>query len=201
MSPALFLDRDGILNRMFYDENHGLLDSPRQPDQVHLVPGAAALIKTARAAGFPVVVVTNQPGIAKGTLAPEALEAVNERLAELLREEGAEWDAIYVCPHHPQGDGHAGPLVRDCECRKPKPGMLLLAARDLGIDLGRSWMIGDGLTDVQAGRAAGCHTMLVANVKVEHLEAMTTLPGARPDVYSGTVVEAARELSRRLQSR
>lgn len=200
MSPALFLDRDGILNRMVYDENHGVLDSPRRPEQVRLVPGAAALIKAARAGSLPVVVVTNQPGIAKGTLTTQDLDAVNRRLADLLREEGAAWDAIYVCPHHPQGDGHDGAAVQDCECRKPKPGMLLLAARELGIDLRRSWMVGDGFTDVQAGRAAGCHTMLVANVKVEHVEAMMSLPNARPDVHCGSVAEAAQELCRRLQS-
>lgn len=200
MSPALFLDRDGILNRMVYDENHGVLDSPRRPEQVRLVPGAAVLIKTARAANLSVVVVTNQPGIAKGTLMPWELDAVNRRLAEMLGEEGAAWDAIYVCPHHPHGDGHAGPAVRDCECRKPKPGMLLRAAGELGIDLRRSWMIGDGFTDVQAGCAAGCQTMLVANVKIEHVEAMMSLPNARPDVHCRSVAGAAQELFRRLQS-
>jgi len=194
MKPALFLDRDGILNEMVYDENHGLLDSPRRPEQVRLVPGAAFLIRAAQTAGMPAVVVTNQPGIAKGTLTLENLAAVNRRLADLLGAEGASWDALYFCPHHPRGAGHSNPYVCDCDCRKPGPGMLLRAARELRIDLHNSWMVGDGLTDVQAGRAAGCHTMLVANMKSELVAAMASREGASPEVHCDTVTEAARRL-------
>lgn len=187
MKPALFLDRDGILNEMVYDEDHGLFDSPRRPDQVRLVRGAAELVQAAHANGYDVVVVTNQPGIAKGTLTGGMLDAVNGRLAELLREQGAAWDAIYHCPHHPRGSGVSNAFVRDCDCRKPKPGMLLQAARERSLDLGRSWMVGDGVVDVAAGRAAGCRTILVADLKLEMVEKLIATAGGLPDIHVAAV--------------
>ncbi len=166
---AVFFDRDGTLNEMVYDETHGLLDSPRLPGQVRLMPGAAESVKRLRAAGFFIVVVTNQPGLAKGFIDEDMLGKVNDRLADLMRKQGAEWDALYFCPHHPS-TGVRKEFVGECECRKPKPGMLLRAAREHCISLRRSWMIGDGIVDVQAGRAAGCHTVLYSTLKLEQIE-------------------------------
>lgn len=170
---AVFIDRDGTLNDMVYDETHGTFDSPRRADQVRLRPGAAEFLKGVRAAGHRIIVVTNQPGLAKGTLTPEALAEVNDRLSELLAAGGAAWDGIEVCPHHPG--------VSACDCRKPKPGMLRRAAGEYGIDLASSWMIGDGIVDIQAGRAAGCRTILVANLKIEQIERFLSLDGVEPD--------------------
>jgi D-glycero-D-manno-heptose 1,7-bisphosphate phosphatase len=183
MHRAVFIDRDGTLNRMVYDETHGLLDSPRRPEQVRLIEGAGAFLKALREAGWLAIVVTNQPGIAKGTLTFDELDAVNARLAELLAVEGGGWDALYACPHHParDPDGRAEYQV-DCDCRKPKPGLLLRAAREHDIDLAASWMVGDGLNDVQAGRAAGCRTALVTRLKMEQLEAFDEWGGCRPEV-------------------
>lgn len=197
MRPALFLDRDGILNEMVYDEDHGLLDSPRRPEQVRLVPGAADLVKAARARHYDIVVVTNQPGIAKGTLTACMLDAVNGRLAALLHEQGVAWDAIYHCPHHPHGSGIVNEFVQDCDCRKPKPGMLLRAASDRGLDLAGSWMVGDGVIDVQAGRAAGCQTILVANLKLELLTKLISAAGGLADVHVPTVADVIGEINRR----
>lgn len=191
MKPALFLDRDGVLNEMVYDDIHGLLDSPRRPEQVRLVPGATAAIKAARSRGYDVVVVTNQPGIAKGTLTAGDLEAVNGRLAELLREQGAHWDALYHCPHHPCGTGTPNEFIRECDCRKPKPGMLLRAARERGLNLGRSWMVGDGVIDVAAGRAAGCRTILVADLKLEFVVKLVDTARGLPDVHVRGVANVA----------
>ena len=193
--PAIFMDRDGTINEMVYDETHGLLDSPRRPEQVALVPGAAAFIRQARAAGWLVVVVTNQPGVAKGTLTLPELEAVNRRIAALLAAEGAQWDDLRCCTHHPSGRaGVTSPLIRACDCRKPRPGLLLEAAATLDIDLARSWMIGDGLVDIQAGRRAGCRTVLLANLKIAEIERFHRMEDAMPDAVCRNYAEAAAQL-------
>lgn len=180
--PAVFIDRDGTLNDMVYDETHGTFDSPRRAEQVRLRPGAAEFVRGVRTAGFRAIVVTNQPGFAKGTLMQADLDAVHGRLAELLAAGGAVWDALYVCPHHPG--------VSDCDCRKPKPGMLLRAAREHGIDLARSWMVGDGLVDIVAGRAAACRTILVANLKIEQIERFLAFEHGEPDRIARNLAEA-----------
>ena len=191
MQKAVFVDRDGTLNEMVYDETHGLLDSPRRPEQVSLVSGAGSFLSALKAAGYRVEVVTNQPGIAKGTLTPEALDLVNERLADLLAEEGGAWDDLHFCPHHPTG-GASGvdAYVCDCDCRKPQPGMLLDAAKARDIDLAASWMVGDGLNDVQAGHAAGCRTILIVKLKAEHMQKISELSGAEPYAIVESLDEA-----------
>jgi len=171
--PAVFIDRDGTMNDMVYDGTHGTFDSPRRAEQVRLRPGAAEFVRGVKAAGFRAILVTNQPGFAKGTLTQADLDAVHGRLAELLAAGGAAWDAVYVCPHHPG--------VSACDCRKPKPGLLLQAAREHGLDLARSWMVGDGLVDIGAGRAAGCRTILVANLKIEQIERFLAFEHGEPD--------------------
>jgi D-glycero-D-manno-heptose 1,7-bisphosphate phosphatase len=186
MKKALFLDRDGTLNEMVYDDTHGLFDSPRRPEQVRLVAGAAGFMAEARRAGYALIVITNQPGLAKGTMTPADLEAVNARLAELLAAQGARWDALYFCPHHPTGDpGRVAPYVTACDCRKPRPGMLIEAAREHGLDLAASWMIGDGVNDVQAGHAAGCRTALITSVKPEQLNHLLREGARLPDIVAG----------------
>lgn len=192
MSRALFVDRDGTLNRMVFDPDHGLLDSPRRPEQVHLIPGAGELLREARALGYTVVVVTNQPGLAKGTMTEEDLDAVNRRLAELLAEDGGGgWDALYVSPYHPSpGLGGVAAYTRKSDCRKPGPGMLLRAADEMNLDLSRSWMLGDGIVDVQAGRRAGCRTLLLTSLKIQQVEQFFDLDDAMPDRIVGTLAEA-----------
>ena len=170
-APAVFLDRDGVLNEMVYDPTHGLLDSPRRADQVVAMRNARELIHGLRELGYKIVVVTNQPGIAKGTLTLDDLNVVHERLRQLLLP--AFWDALEFCPHHPaHGDV--------CTCRKPRPGMLQKAAGTEHLDLAKSWMVGDGLVDVQAGRAAGCRTVLLTKLKVNVVERFFEIEGAEP---------------------
>ena len=187
MRNAVFIDRDGTLNDMVYDETHGTFDSPRRAEQVRLRPGAAEFVRGVRAAGYLAVVVTNQPGLAKGTLTQADLDAVHGRLAELLAAGGGSWDALYVCPHHPG--------VSACDCRKPKPGMLRQAAGELGIDPARSWMVGDGLVDIGAGRAAGCRTILVANLKIEQIERFLAFEHGEPDCVARTLADALRVIT------
>ncbi len=162
---AIFLDRDGTLNEMVFNE--GGPDSPMQPDSVRLLPGVARAMVELRAMGYFLVVVTNQPGVAKGTLDVARLEAIHQRLADLLQQEsGAKWDALLYCPHHPSKGIHPE-YSKECSCRKPKPGLLLEAARLHGIDLANSWMVGDRLVDVEAGKAAGCRSIWLAPLPPE----------------------------------
>jgi D-glycero-D-manno-heptose 1,7-bisphosphate phosphatase len=186
---AAFVDRDGTLNQMVYDADHGILDSPRRPNQVALAPHAASFLNGLRELGFVIIVVTNQPGLAKGTLTTPELDAVNARLAELLASDGSRWDELRYCPHHPD----FGPA---CECRKPKPGLLLSAAADHGLDLARSWTIGDGLVDVGAARAAGTRSVLVTSLKLEVLERAIALDGCTPEVIAPDL-SAALDIIRR----
>ena len=181
MKKAVFIDRDGTLNRMVYDETHGLMDSPLRPEQVQMIPCAGAFLADLHQAGYFVCVVTNQPGLAKGTLTLQRLDEINRTLAAQLDAEGGHWDDLAACPHHPTGSGTPNEFVRECRCRKPRPGLLLEAAQIHGIDLAASWMIGDGLNDVQAGRAAGCRTILVTRLKIEQVEQFFQLDNCRPD--------------------
>ena len=183
MKKAVFVDRDGTLNEMVYDPIHGTLDSPRRPEQVQLVKGAGAFLRGLRERGYFVVIATNQPGISKGTLTAPDLASVNDRLRDLVKAEGGDWDDLRICPHHPA-------FGSDCDCRKPKPGLLTAAARDHGIDLSQSWMIGDGTVDVQAGRAAGCHTILLTKLKLYHVERFFDMKDAEPEAVAGSLSQA-----------
>jgi D-glycero-D-manno-heptose 1,7-bisphosphate phosphatase len=151
MTPAILLDRDGTVTTE--------VGPVLTPDRLRLLPDSAAAIRSACAAGFRAAVVTNQSAVARGLLSEEDLERVHGRLLALLGEEGATLDGIYHCPHHPEHG--APPYRRACDCRKPKPGLVLRAACDLGLDLARSYMVGDRMRDLQAGRAAGTRTILV----------------------------------------
>jgi D-glycero-D-manno-heptose 1,7-bisphosphate phosphatase len=160
LRPAVFLDRDGTIIR----EVNYLSD----PSQVELLPGAAAAIARWNAEGTAVVVVTNQAGVARGYFAESRIVEVHRRLDELLAEHRAHIDGYYYCPHHPTA-GDAS-YRRDCSCRKPLPGMLLHAASEMSLDLAASVMIGDKLSDLQAGAAAGCATVLVRTGYGEEVE-------------------------------
>lgn len=143
--PAVFLDRDGVLNRA--ELRDGKAFAPRDPRDFRLLPKAAAAVDRLKAAGFLVIVVTNQPDIGNGLVDEAAVAAMHARLRERVAV-----DDIRVCPHR---------QTLGCDCRKPRPGMLLAAARDHRIDLARSVMVGDRLSDVAAGAAAGCRTVFI----------------------------------------
>lgn len=148
---AVFLDRDGTIN-----EEVNYLS---RMEQLRLYPQTAEAIRLINAAGMKAVVATNQSGIARGYFTEEFVRSVHDRINELLRDGGARIDGFYVCPHHPvYGNGI---YKLDCECRKPKPGLLLQAAAELDIDLARSYMVGDMLKDIEAGKNAGARGVLV----------------------------------------
>lgn len=160
LRPAVFLDRDGVIVRLLIER--GPRETPCTPDEVVLLPGAREALATLRQFGTPLIVVTNQPNVAKGKTTNADHAAVEERVGELLGPEAAV-DAVYTCFHHPDPAQVVTPeLCKACECRKPAPGLLLRAAVEHALDLRRSVMIGDSVTDIEAGKAAGCWTVRLA---------------------------------------
>lgn len=156
--PAIFLDRDGVL----------IKDMDKNPivENFELLDNVPEAIKKINQSGYLAIVVTNQPMIAKGFVTFEQVDDVHKLLETELGKDGAYLDDIYFCPHHPE-KGFAGEIPElkvDCNCRKPKPGMLLKAAQDYHIDLSQSWMIGDRESDIKAGKAAGCKTVLIGTL-------------------------------------
>lgn len=157
--PCIFLDRDGVIN-----EN---MDTTPVIDDFYLLNGVADAISLINKSDYLAVVVTNQPMIAKGFVSFEEVESTHKKMETLLGEQHAFLNGIYFCPHHPEKgfEGEVKELKIDCECRKPKPGMLLCAARDMNIDLERSWIIGDSERDLLAGKNAGCKTVYISEKK------------------------------------
>jgi len=191
MSRAAFLDRDGVLNELVYFEEAGIVDSPFHEDQLRLISGAAEGVRLLRELGYKVLVVSNQPGVAKGHLSGARLDRITERVHALLAEEGAAVDGVYYCLHHPLA--RLPELRGECDCRKPRPGLLRRAALEHGVDLERSIMVGDSITDVEAGLAAGCRTVLLGRVRCDLCHHLAER-GVKPDVIHSSLVETAREL-------
>jgi D-glycero-D-manno-heptose 1,7-bisphosphate phosphatase len=183
---AVFLDRDGVLNELVYYPEHGIIDSPFTPEQFKLLPGVAQLINKFRGLGFKVVLVSNQPGIAKGHFSEGVFNQVREKMRQELAKKVACLDGEYYCFHHPEAKIERFRV--ECECRKPKPGLLLQAAKEMDIDLAGSWMIGDGLTDIQAGKRAGVKTILLGRMKCELCHLMDE-EDARPDSIASNLDE------------
>lgn len=176
--PAVFLDRDGTINR----EVNYLAD----PADFELLPGVPAALRALRAAGYELIVVTNQSGVARGLLDLATLDAIHARMIAELADSGVPLAGIQSCPHHPD----FGPAdERDCACRKPLPGMLLRASDALRIDLHRSWMIGDTLRDLQAGHAAGTRAVLVHTGK--GADSADAVRAALPDFQAPDLTAAA----------
>ncbi len=153
LRPAVFLDKDGTV----------LQDIPYNVDPARMAfaPGAREGVARLAVLGLPLIIITNQPGIALGMFGAEALRPVRRRLARMFEEEGAALAGFHYCPHLPGGALPA--YAVSCACRKPAPGLLLAAAERHRIDLGRSWFVGDILDDIEAGRRAGCRTVLIDN--------------------------------------
>jgi D-sedoheptulose 7-phosphate isomerase len=157
---AVFLDRDGVINRYVYDAEFGTVDSPATPEQFVLLAGAGEAIAEFNQMGFLVVVVSNQPGVAKGRFSRRLLDATTQKMKDAVGECGGHIDAVYYCLHHPSASDSAD--AESCDCRKPAPGMFLQAAREWDIDLPKSYTIGDGVGDILAGSAARTTTIFLS---------------------------------------
>jgi D-glycero-D-manno-heptose 1,7-bisphosphate phosphatase len=185
---AVFLDRDGVINPLIYHQDVGIVDSPFTLSQFRVLPRVPKAIRLLNDLGLAVVIVSNQPGIAKGHFNSETLRKFDRKLQVTLKPLGARIDATYYCLHHPQS------VVKEfrkrCSCRKPSPGMLLKAARDLGLSLPDSYMVGDGLTDIEAGSRAGCRTVFIGRWKCEHCQFIHP-SSLRPDFVANDLWHAA----------
>lgn len=173
MNSAVFLDRDGVINRKAIEGEY-----ITSWQEMELLPGVAESIASLNRAGFCVIVVTNQRCVARGLISEADLQAMHQQMRDVLARDGAGIDAIYYCPHD---------LEPQCECRKPAPGLLLEAAKSHGVDLASSWMIGDSDSDIEAGKSAGCRTIRLLDCaelspvpdKSEHLrESRHTVAGS-----------------------
>jgi D-glycero-D-manno-heptose 1,7-bisphosphate phosphatase len=162
-SQAVFLDRDGVINRNVLNPTTGEYESPLTPDEFNFLPGALDAMCDLRAAGFLLFLVSNQPNYAKGKSTLATLNAIHGKFLFGLKQKSIEFARFYYCFHHPQGcvPGYSG----WCACRKPSPYFLFRAESEFGVDLDSSWMIGDRSTDVMCGKAAGTRTVFIRTGK------------------------------------
>jgi D-glycero-D-manno-heptose 1,7-bisphosphate phosphatase len=177
-NKAVFLDRDGVLNDLEYNPEEGRVGSPLSAKQLRIFPYAGESVRRIRELGFKAILVSNQPGVAKRQFAYSELERMKEKIRKELAKHECSLDAEYYCLHHPDALVHKYRL--DCDCRKPKPGLLFRAAKENGVNLSNSFFVGDALVDVKAGRAAGCKTILLGHLTT-FLSRMIESEDARPD--------------------
>jgi len=178
-NKAVFLDRDGTIN-----EEVGFIDDP---EKLKLIPKAGEALKKLKDAGFLLVVVTNQSGIARGYITEEKLKEVHRRLRKLLSSYGVVLDGIYYCPHHPEG---LPPYRENCPCRKPAPGMILKAKEELGINISSSFVVGDKPEDIELGKKLGMKTVLVLTGFGKGSRKKLEEKGILPDFVAEDVGEA-----------
>lgn len=186
---AVFLDRDGVINEMVYYPDHGIIDSPFVAEQFELKNGVNSALAALRDHGYLLILVSNQPGIAKGNMTQESFDMIRNRMYEHLSGYGITLDGEYYCFHHPDAILEEYRVI--CDCRKPEPGLLIQASREHLIDLTDSWMIGDGVTDIMAGQRAGCRSILVARMKCEICQLLAD-NFTQPDAVLPDIEEAAR---------
>ena len=185
MRSAVFLDRDGTLNEEVSYLSH--------PEQLRLIPGTLEALRQLQAQRYLCIIITNQSGIARGYFSERELNEVHGELRQMLRAAQADVDAIYYCPHHPTSG--QGVYRSDCSCRKPQPGLLLQAAKDFDIDLANSYMIGDKASDLLAGIAAGCHTILTLTGYGRQSQNSLENNSIAPDYIARDLKDAAKWIS------
>lgn len=187
-NKAVFLDRDGVINEIVYHKEMGILDSPANTDEFILFLDAADAINKLHKLDFKVIIISNQPGIAKDKFTIDTFEKIRKKMKDELARQDAYVDAEYFCLHHPEGKNKDYTMI--CECRKPKPGLILKAASEHEIDLKNSWMIGDGIIDIQAGNEAGCKTILIGRMKCDICNLMED-KGIKPDFIAQNLNKAS----------
>lgn len=191
--PAVFLDRDGVINEIVFNEDTELLDSPLKVSEYKFLPKVADAIKTIADKGYYIFIVTNQPGAAKGKTTLASLYDINTYMIDELKSEGAFIDDLFMCPHFTKKLPLTKEdfLIKDCDCRKPKPGMIYKALRKYNVDLTRSYMVGDSCTDVQAGAAVGLKTVFLGGLKCDMCKKLGDL---QPTFIANDIMEFAERL-------
>lgn len=191
--PAVFLDRDGTLNEIVYNEDTEQPDSPLSPGQLKLLPGSIDALKTLRSLGYTLIVITNQPAAAKGKTTLGNLYDVNKRFRDILAGEGVQLDDILICPHHPVGAPACREtyLIRECDCRKPGAGLLKRGIEKFNVDVEKSYIVGDSSADILAGKAAGLKTVYIG---VYNCGSRQLLDGQEPDLVFDSVYDFAERL-------
>ena len=184
---AVFLDRDGVINSYVRHPEFGTVDSPATPAEFSFLPSVGRALARLAQLDVLVIVVSNQPGIAKRRFTVSQLDAMTRKMNELARAAGGQIDAVYYCRHHPDA---TLPLYRKvCDCRKPKPGLLLSAMRDWDIDPSASYMVGDGLGDILAGKSVRCTTLFVSSRKCYICDELSR-QDSQPDFLIRDLLEA-----------
>jgi len=187
-NKAVFLDRDGVINEVVYHQEMGILDSPFTAEQLKILPDVGTAINLLHKQGYKVIIISNQPGLAKAHFTVNTFKKMQQKMATELKKQKAFVDAEYYCFHHPYGT--VALYTKTCTCRKPKPGMIRSAAKEHNIDLSQSWMIGDGITDIQAGQTAGCKTILIGRMKCDLCKRMDD-EDAKPEHIAPNLYKAA----------
>lgn len=196
MTNAVFLDRDGVINHLVFNPDLGLIDSPLNPNEFKLMPGAAEAIKKFNHLGLKVIVVSNQPGIAKGKMSEELFDEIRQKMKNLLAENGAHVDAEYYCLHHPEA--LRVEFKVKCHCRKPQPGLILKAAKEFELKTSKCYMIGDGLTDIKAGQAVSCKSILIGQVKCDSCRLMDSM-AVKPDIVAPSLLDACKIIEKEMK--
>lgn len=195
LRPGVILDRDGTLIDVFRDDETGTVSVAFHPNQLRLLPGVIEGLKLLAAAGYGFAIASNQPGPAKGQISRAAVERTNHALLALLSAEGIQITTVEVCMHHPDGGpGGDASLVGPCNCRKPKPGLLLAAMEHAGFDPARTWMIGDSSADVLAARAANVRGALVFATNRCEICPLRSGPEVRPELVAPRFDDLARAI-------
>lgn len=189
MNRAVFLDRDGVINQIVYHPDIGVLDTPFHPSQFKLLPGVEKALRKINRLGFKTIIVSNQPGVAKKHMSLKNFYQIDLKMRKELAKKKVFFDAVYYCLHHPQGGDKR--FKKICSCRKPKPGLLLKASKEHKIDLKNSYLVGDTLTDIQAGEKAGCTTFLLGNHKCDLCKFMEE-KNVRPDFIVKDLYQAVK---------
>jgi D-glycero-D-manno-heptose 1,7-bisphosphate phosphatase len=187
-NKAVFLDRDGVINEVVYHKEMGIVDSPFSVEQFKLLPDVGKAINRFHDQGFKVILISNQPGLAKNHYDIDVFKKIKEKMKTELTKVGAKLDAEYYCFHHPEAKIEKYKKI--CSCRKPKPGLILQAAKDHFINPSKSWMIGDGINDIQAGRKAGCKTILIGIMKCDLCKILED-KGVKPDFIAANLYKAS----------
>lgn len=191
--PAVFLDRDGVINEMIFDPETGMIESPFTLKQFKIKEGVGKAIGQINRMGFKAVVVSNQPGIAMRHFSKETLRRIDHKMVRELKRTGAHLDGVFYCFHHPTRG--FSPFRKSCACRKPKAGLLHEAARRLNLCLTQSYMVGDTIYDVAAGKRAGCKTFLTAHLKCTLCDLMAR-KGIKPNFIVKDLPAAVKILKR-----